>query len=246
MERRVEVEKLRPGDINEETREIVCGLLVNGVEFRSREKPNIAKIMGYVYNTNTVQTLQEIASREDSGLYVARPGQVTLAEGRVALAATIISLQERDGAPRYDDPDKPDNLMYMGHFGVATNDGTWKRHFIDIIKQARSDFGNKKVTGLGAYVDVGDDNELPRAVRNLRPDTYRVFGGEAGVDGYIDGVPGCYRLHTVKFTRNVGRAGLTGLARKLLDDRLSHRDTRLDPGRYTPAAPGREEILVAA
>jgi len=239
MERRVEVEKLRPGDINEETREIVCGLLVNGVEFRSREEPNIAKIMGYVYNTNTVQTLQEIASRKDSGLYVARPGQV-------ALAATIISLQERDGAPRYDDPDKPDNLMYMGHFGVATNDGTWERHFMDIIKQARSDFGNKKVTGLGAYVDVDDDDNIPKAVESLNPRTYRVFGGEAGVDGYIDGMPGRYRLHTVKFTRNVGRAGLTGLARELLDDRLPHRDTRFDPGRYAPAAPGREEIPVAA
>ena len=246
MERRVEVEKLRPGDINEETREIVCGLLVNGVEFRSREKPNIAKIMGYVYNTNTVQTLQEIASRKDSGLYVARPGQVTLAEGQVALAATIISLQERDGAPRYDDPDKPDNLMYMGHFGVATSDDAWERHFIDIIKQARVDFGNKKVTGLGAYVDVDDDDNIPKAVENLNPRTYRVFGGEAGVDGYIDGVPGCYRLHTVKFTRNVGRAGLTGLARKLLEGRFSHSDTRLDPGRYAPAAPGREEVPVAA
>lgn len=188
MERRVKVEKLRPGDINEETREIVCSLLVNGVEFRSRGEPNIAKIMGYVYKDNTVQTLQEIASREDSGLYVARWGQVTL-------AATIISLQERDGAPRYDEPDKPDNLMYMGHFGVATNDGTWERHFIDIIKQARSDFGNKKVTGLGAYVSVGDDDELPRAVRNLSPDTYKVFGGEAGVYGTVDGAPGYHRLH---------------------------------------------------
>jgi len=246
MERRVEVEKLRPEDINEETRRIVCGLLVNGIEFRSREEPNIAKIMGYVYNANTVQTLREIASRKDSGLYVARQGQVTLAEGQVALAAAIIGLQERDGAPRYDDPDKPDNLMYMGHFGVATNDGTWKRHFIDIIKQARSDFGNKKVTGLGAYVDVDDDDNIPKAVESLNPETYKVFGGEAGVDGYIDGVPGCYRLHTVKFTRNVGRAGLTGLARKLLEGRLSHRDTRLDPGRYTPAAPRREEIPVAA
>ena len=235
MERRVEVEKLRPGDINEETREIVCGLLVNGIEFRSREEPNIAKIMGHVYNANTVQTLQEIASREDSGLYVARRGQV-------ALAATIISLQERDGAPRYDDPDKPDNLMYMGHFGVATNDGTWERHFIDIIKQARSDFGNKKVTGLGAYVSVGDDDELPRAIRNLSPDTYKVFGREAGVYGTVDGAPGCYRLHTVE----LGRAGLTGLARELLEGRLSHRDTRLDPGRYIPAAPKREEVPVPA
>ena len=90
------------------------------------------------------------ASRKDSGLYIARPSQVTLAEGQVALAATIISLQERDGAPHYNEPDKPDNLMYMGHFGVATNDDAWKRHFIGIIKQARSDFGNKKVTGLGA------------------------------------------------------------------------------------------------
>lgn len=242
MERRVEVKKLRPGDINEETRRIVCGLLVNGIEFRSREEPNIAQIMGYVYNTNTVQTLQEIASREDSGLYVARQGQVTLAEGQVALAAAIISLQERDGAPRYDDPDKPDNLMYMGHFGVATNDDTWKRHFIDIIKQARSDFGNKKVTGLGAYVDVDDDDNIPKAVESLNPETYKVFGGEAGVDGHVDGVPGCHRLHTVE----LGRAGLTGLARKLLEGRLSYRDTRLDPGRYTPAAPGREEIPVAA
>ena len=154
MERCVEVKKLRPGDINEETRRIVCGLLVNGIEFHSQEEPNIAKIMGHVYNANTVQTLQEIASREDSGLYVARWGQV-------ALAATIISLQERDGAPRYDDPDKPDNLMYMGHFGVATNDDAWKRHFMGIIKQARSDFGNKKVTGLGAYVDVDDDDNIP-------------------------------------------------------------------------------------
>ena len=235
MERRVEVEKLRPGDINEETREIVCGLLVNGIEFRSREEPNIAKIMGHVYNANTVQTLQEIASREDSGLYVAHWGQV-------ALAATIISLQERDGAPRYDDPDKPDNLMYMGHFGVATNDGTWERHFIDIIKQARSDFGNKKVTGLGAYVSVGDDDELPRAIRNLSPDTYKVFGREAGVYGTVDGAPGCYRLHTVE----LGRAGLTGLARELLEGRLSHRDTRLDPGRYIPAAPKREKVPVPA
>ena len=65
MERRVKVEKLRPEDINEETREIVCGLLVNGVEFRSREEPNIAQIMGHIYNANTVQTLQEIASRKD-------------------------------------------------------------------------------------------------------------------------------------------------------------------------------------
>lgn len=57
MERRVEVEKLRPEVINERMRQIICCLLVNGVEFRSREEPNIAKIMGYVYNTNTVQTL---------------------------------------------------------------------------------------------------------------------------------------------------------------------------------------------
>ena len=239
MERRVEVKKLRPGDINEETRRIVCGLLLNGIEFHSQEEPNIAKIMGHVYNANTVQTLREMARREDSGLYVARWGQVTL-------AATIISLQERDGAPRYDEPDKPDNLMYMGHFGVATNDGTWERHFIDIIKQARSDFGNKKVTGLGAYVSVGDDNELPRTVRDLSPDTYKVFGGEAGVYGDVDGMPGCYRLHTVEFTKSVGRAGLTGLARELLEDRLSHRDTILDPGRYAPAAPGREGIPVPA
>lgn len=235
MERRVKVEKLRPEVINESMRQIVCGLLVNGIEFRSREEPNIAKIMGYVYNTNTVQTLREIASRKDSGLYVARWGQV-------ALAAAIISLQERDGAPRYDDPDKPDNLMYMGHFGMATNDGTWKRHFIDIIKQARSDFGNKKVTGLGAYVDVDDDDNIPKAVESLNPETYKVFGGEAGVDGHVDGVPGCHRLHTVE----LGRAGLTGLARKLLEGRLSHRDTRLNPGRYTPAAPGREEIPIPA
>ena len=239
MERRVEVEKLRPGDINEETREIVCGLLVNGVEFRSREEPNIAKIMGYVYNANTVQTLREIASRKDSGLYVARQGQV-------ALAAAIISLQERDGAPRYDDPDKPDNLMYMGHFGVATNDDAWKRHFMGIIKQARSDFGNKKVTGLGAYVSVGDDDSIPKAVESLNPRTYKVFGGEAGVYGTVDGAPGCYRLHTVEFTKSVGRAGLTGLARELLEDRLSHRDTILDPGRYAPAAPKREGIPVPA
>ena len=239
MERRVEVEKLRPEVVNESMRQIVCGLLVNGIEFRSREEPNIAKIMGYVYNTNTVQTLQEIASREDSGLYVAHWGQV-------ALAATIISLQERDGAPRYDEPDKPDNLMYMGHFGVATNDDAWKRHFMGIIKQARSDFGNKKVTGLGTYVDVDDDDNIPKAVENLNPKTYKVFGGKAGVAGYIDGVPGCYRLHTVKFTRSVGRAGLTGLARKLLEGRLSHHDTRLDPGRYTPAAPKREGIPIPA
>lgn len=239
MERRVEVEKLRPGDINEETREIVCDLLVNGVEFRSRGEPNMAKIMGYVYKDNTVQTLQEIASREDSGLYVAHWGQV-------ALAATIISLQERDGAPRYEDPDKPAGLMYMGHLGVATNDDTWRRHFMGIIKQARSDFENKKVTGLGVYVSVGDDNEIPRAVRNLSPDTYRVFGGEAGVYGTVDGAPGHYRLHTVEFTKSVGRAGLTGLARELLEGRLSHRDTRLDPGRYAPAAPGREGIPVPA
>ena len=233
------VEKLAPEAIDENTRKIVCGLLVNGIEFRSQEEPNIAEVMNCVYKANTVQTLQEIASREDSGLYVVRRGQV-------ALAATIISLQERDGAPRYDDPDKPDNLMYMGHFGVATNDGAWKRHFMGIIKQARSDFGNKKVTGLGAYVSVGDDNELPRTVRNLSPDTYRVFGGEAGVYGDVDGMPGCYRLHTVEFTKSVGRAGLTGLARELLEDRLSHRDTILDPGRYAPAAPGREGIPVPA
>ena len=233
------VEKLAPEAIDENTRKIVCGLLVNGIEFHSREEPNIAEVMNCVYKANTVQTLQEIASREDSGLYVVRRGQV-------ALAATIISLQERDGAPRYDDPDKPDNLMYMGHFGVATNDGAWKRHFMGIIKQARSDFGNKKVTGLGAYVSVGDDNELPRTVRNLSPDTYRVFGGEAGVYGDVDGMPGCYRLHTVEFTKSVGRAGLTGLARELLEDRLSHRDTILDPGRYAPAAPGREGIPVPA
>ena len=239
MEHRVEVEKLRPEVINERMRQIVCGLLVNGIEFHSQEEPNIAKIMGHIYNANTVQTLQEIASREDSGLYVARWGQV-------ALAATIISLQERGGAPRYDDPDKPDNLMYMGHFGVATNDDAWKRHFIDIIKQARSDFGNKKVTGLGAYVSVGDDNELPRAVRDLSPDTYKVFGGEAGVYGTVDGAPGCYRLHTVEFTRSIGRAGLTGLARELLEDRLSHRDTILDPGRYAPAVPKREKVPIPA
>lgn len=195
MERRVEVEKLRPGDINEETREIVCGLLVNGVEFRSREKPNIAKIMGGVYNANTTQTLREMVRREDFGLYVARWGQA-------ALATTAISLQEGDGAPHYDDPDKPAGLMYMGHLGVVTNDDTWKRHFMGIVKQARSDFGNKKVTGLGAYVDVDDDNELPKAVESLNPRTYKVFGGEAGVDGHVDGVPGHYRLHTVEFKRH--------------------------------------------
>lgn len=234
------VEKLAPEAIDDNTRRIVCSLLVNGVEFRSRGEPNMAKIMGYVYNANTVQTLQEIASREDFGLYVARWGQT-------ALAATIISLQERDGAPRYDDPDKPAGLMYMGHLGVATNDDTWKRHFMGIVKQARSDFGNKKVTGLGAYVSVGDDNELPEAVRRLNPKTYKVFGEEAGVDGYIDGVPGRYRLHTVEFTKGIGRAGLFGSAKKFLTDRFSHLGgTELSPTRPAPAAPKREKVPVAA
>jgi len=240
MERRVEVEKLRPGDINEETRKIVCGLLVNGIEFRSQEEPNIAKIMGYVYEANTVQTLQEIASREDSGLYVARWGQV-------ALAAAIISLQERDGAPRYDDPDKPAGLMYMGHLGVATNDDTWKRHFMDIIEQARSDFGNKKVTGLGAYVDVEDDDNIPKAVKSLNPRTYKVFGGEAGVYGTVDGAPAYHRLHTVEFTRSVGRAGLAGPIERFLTNRPGLPvDTRISSDRYIPAAPKREGVPVPA
>ena len=196
--------------------------------------------MGHVYKANTVQTLQEIASREDSGLYVARWGQV-------ALAATIISLQERDGAPRYDDPDKPAGLMYMGHLGVATNDDACKRHFIDIIKQARSDLGNKKVTGLGAYVDVDDDNELPKAVESLNPRTYKVFGGEAGVDGHVDGVPGHYRLHTVEFTKSVGRAGLAESIKRLLTNRPGpHDNIRLSSDQYIPAAPKREEVPVAA
>ena len=234
------VEKLAPEAIDENTRRIVCGLLVNGIEFRSLEEPNIAKIMGHVYNANTVQALQEIAREKDSGLYVARWGQV-------ALATAIISLQERDGAPRYDEPDKPDNLMYMGHFGVATNDDAWKRHFMGIIKQARSDFGNKKVTSLGAYVSVGDDNELPRAVRNLSPDTYKVFGGEAGVDGDVDGVPGCYRLHTVEFTKSVGRAGLAGSIKRLLTNRPElHDNIRLSSDQYIPAVPKREEVPVPA
>lgn len=243
MERRVEVEKLRPGDINEETREIVCSLLVNGIEFRSQEEPNMAKIMGYVYKANTVQTLQEIASREDSGLYVARWGQV-------ALAATIISLQERDGAPRYEDPDKPAGLMYMGHLGVATNDGTWKRHFMDIIKQARSDLGSSErgvITGLGMYIDVNNDDELPKAVESLNSRTYRVFGGEAGVEGTVDGVPRHYRLHTVEFTRSVGRAGLAGPIKRFLTSRPGLPvDTRISSDRYIPAAPKREGIPVPA
>lgn len=243
MERRVEVEKLRPGDINEETRKIVCGLLVNGIEFRSQEEPNIAKIMGYVYEANTVQTLQEIASREDSGLYVARWGQV-------ALAAAIISLQERDGAPRYDDPDKPAGLMYMGHLGVATNDDTWRRHFMSIIEQARSDLGDSKqgvVTGLGMYVDVNNDDELPKAVESLNPRTYRVFGGEAGVYGDVDGAPAYHRLHTVEFTRSVGRAGLAGPIERFLTNRPGLPvDTRISSDRYIPAAPKREGIPVPA
>ena len=240
MECRVEVEKLRPEVINERMRQIVCGLLVNGIEFHSQEEPNIAKIMSYVYNANTVQTLREMARREDSGLYVARWGQA-------ALATTAISLQEGDGAPHYDDPDKPAGLMYMGHLGVATNDDAWKRHFIDIIKQARLAFGNKRVTGLGAYVSVGDDNELPRVVRDLSPDTYKVFGGEAGVYGTADGVPGHYRLHTVEFTKGIGRAGLAGSIKRLLTNRPGpHDNIRLSSDQYIPAAPGREEIPVAA
>lgn len=235
------VKKLAPEAIDENTRKIVCGLLVNGIEFRSQEEPNIAKIMGYVYEANTVQTLQEIASREDSGLYVARWGQV-------ALAAAIISLQERDGAPRYDDPDKPAGLMYMGHLGVATNDDTWRRHFMDIIEQARSDFGNKKVTGLGAYVDVDDDDNIPEAVESLNPRTYKVFGGEAGVYGTVDGAPGYHRLHTVEFTRSVGRAGLAGPIKRFLTSRPGlHGDTtRLNSDQYSPAAPKREEVPVPA
>ena len=238
------VKKLAPEAIDENTRKIVCGLLVNGIEFRSQEEPNIAKIMGYVYEANTVQTLQEIANREDSGLYVARWGQV-------ALAATIISLQERDGAPRYEDPDKPAGLMYMGHLGVATNDGTWKRHFMDIIKQARSDLGSSErgvITGLGMYIDVNNDDELPKAVESLNPRTYRVFGGEAGVYGDVDGMPGCYRLHTVEFTKSVGRAGLAGSIKRFLMSRPGlHGDTtRLNSDHYTPAVPKREKVPIPA
>lgn len=243
MERRVEVEKLRPGDINEETRKIVCGLLVNGIEFRSREEPKIAEVMNCVYKANTVQTLQEIAREKDSGLYVARWGQV-------ALAAAIISLQERAGAPRYDDPDKPAGLMYMGHLGVATNDDTWTRHFMGIIKQARSDLEDSEqgvVTGLGMYVDVNNDDEFPKAVESLNPRTYRVFGGEAGVDGTVDGVPEHDRLHTVKFTESIGRAGLAGSIRRFLTNRPGlYGNTRLSPDQCIPATPKREEVPVPA
>ena len=243
MERRVEVEKLRPGDINEETRKIICGLLVNGIEFRSREEPNIAEVMNCVYKANTVQTLREIAREKDSGLYVARWGQV-------ALAAAIISLQERAGAPRYDDPDKPAGLMYMGHLGVVTNDDTWTRHFMGIIKQARSDLGSSEqgvITGLGMYVDVNNDDELPKAVESLNPRAYRVFGGEAGVGGTVDGVPEHDRLHTVEFTKSVGRAGLAGAIERLLMSRPGlHGNTRLSPDQYIPAVPKREEVPVPA
>ena len=244
MERRVEVKKLRPGDINEETRKIVCDLLVNGIEFHSQEEPKIADVMNCVYKANTVQTLQEIAREKDSGLYVAHWGQV-------ALAAAIISLQERDGAPRYDDPDKPAGLMYMGHLGMATNDDTWRRHFMGIIKQARSDLGSSEqgvATGLGMYIDVNNDDELPRAVESLNPRTYRVFGGEAGVDGDVDGMPGCYRLHTVEFTKSVGRAGLAGSIKRFLMSRPGlHGDTtRLNSDQYTPAVPKREKVPVPA
>lgn len=237
------VEKLVPEAIDENTRKLVCGLLVNGIEFHSQEEPNIAKIMGYVYNANTVQTLREMARREDSGLYVARWGQA-------ALATTAISLQEGDGAPHYDDPDKPAGLMYMGHLGVATNDDAWKRHFMGIIKQARSDLGSSEqgvITGLGVYVDVNNDDELPKAVESLNPRTYRVFGGEAGVYGTADGVPGHYRLHTVEFTKGIGRAGLAGSIKRLLTNRPGpHDNIRLSSDQYIPAAPGREEVPVAA
>ena len=235
------VEKLAPEAIDENTRKIVCGLLVNGIEFRSQEEPNIAEVMDYVYKANTVQTLQEIAREKDSGLYVARWGQV-------ALAAAIISLQERAGAPRYDDPDKPAGLMYMGHLGVATNDNTWKRHFMGIIKQARSDLGSSEqgvITGLGVYVDVNNDDELPRAVESLNPRTYKVFGGEAGVGGTVDGVPEHDRLHTVKFTESIGRAGLAGSIRRFLTNRPGlYGNTRLSPDRYIPAVPKREREKV--
>lgn len=235
-----EVERLAPGDINEDRRRIICGLLVNGAEFRSRGEPNIAEIMGGVYKANTAQTLRETASREDSGLYVAR-------QGGIALAATIISLQERPDAPHYNNANIPNKLMYMGHFGVSTNDGTWRDLFTDIVGRARSDFGDKEVAGLGAYVSIGDDNELPEAVRRLNPKTYKVFGEEAGVDGYIDGVPGRYRLHTVEFTKGIGRAGLFGSAKKFLTDRFSHLGgTELSPTRPAPAAPKREKVPVAA
>lgn len=237
------VEKLAPEAIDENTRRIVCGLLVNGIEFHSQEEPNIAKIMGHVYKANTVQTLREMARREDSGLYVARWGQA-------ALATTAISLQEGDGAPHYDDPDKPAGLMYMGHLGVATNDDTWKRHFMGIVKQARSDLGDSEqgvVTGLGMYIDVNNDDELPRAVESLNPRTYRVFGGEAGVDGDVDGVPGCYRLHTVEFTKSLGRAGLAGSIKGLLTNRPGLPvDTRISSDQYIPGAPKREGIPVPA
>ncbi len=237
------VKKLAPEAIDENTRKIVCGLWINGIEFRSQEEPKIAEVMNCVYKANTVQTLQEIAREKDSGLYVTRWGQV-------ALAAAIISLQERDGAPRYDEPDKPDNLMYMGHFGVATNDDTWKRHFMGIIKQARSDLGDSEqgvVTGLGMYIDVNNDDELPRAVESLNPRTYRVFGGEAGIDGDVDGVPGCYRLHTVEFTKSLGRAGLAGSIKRLLTNRPGLPvDTRLSSDQYIPAVPKREGIPIPA
>lgn len=238
-----EVIRLKPENINEETRKIVCGLLVNGIEFRSLEEPSIAEVMNCVYKANTVQTLQEIASREDSGLYVARWGQV-------ALAAAIISLQERDGAPRYDDPDKPAGLMYMGHLGVAMNDDHWKGYFNNIVRQAKLDLGSSgqgKVTGLGVYVSVNDDDKLPKAVESLNPRTYRVFGGKAGVDGTVDGVPGCRRLHTVEFTKSVGRAGLAGSIKRFLTSRPGRcGDTRLSSDQYIPAVPKREEAPVPA
>ena len=170
--------------------------------------------------------------------------------GQVALAAAVISLQERDGAPHYDDPDKPAGLMYMGHLGVATNDDAWRRHFMGIIKQARSDLGSSErgvITGLGMYIDVNNDDELPKAVESLNPRTYKVFGGEAGVDGHVDGMPGHYRLHTVEFTKGIGRAGLAGSIKRLLTSKPGlHGDTRLSSDQYIPAAPGREKVPIPA
>ena len=194
------VERLQGCQIDESLRKDMCEIWLE--ELINHQSVDVCRAFEQIYNKkNTgVDVLREQASSEQGGVYVAWGiGK----EGLLAVAR--VSTKDSLGLSEQLCQDGSATAVYLDNYAVKSRVPEHESGslFREIVNRARRDLILGRVAFLRRYLDERSEVDrgcviIDEHVRAINPPTYEYSDGVMK-DGWVGGVNGDWRLHSVQF-----------------------------------------------